>query len=92
MLDRAAAAAAFDLPADRIGDLIVLADAHTVLGRSREAHDLSALHGTAALARRPARADRPDDRLRTRCRDGALGGRELHNRDLHDLLLNAVTV
>ncbi len=46
VLDRAAAAAAFDLPADRIGDLIVLADAHTVLGRSREAHDLSALHGT----------------------------------------------
>ena len=33
-------------PRDRIGDLIVLGDAQTVLGRSREAHDLGALHGT----------------------------------------------
>ncbi len=41
-----AAAEAFELPADRIGDLVVLADGRTVLGRSRAAHDLSALHGT----------------------------------------------
>ena len=89
VLDRAAAAATFDLPADRIGDLIVLADGATVLGRSHEAHDLSALHGTLrshgglherlvpliVLAPIPA---------------GTLAGRELHNRDLHDLLLNAV--
>ena len=89
MLDRAAAAVAFDLPADRIGDLIVLADAHTVLGRSREAHDLSALHGTL----------RSHGGLHERtvplivCAPlpaGALAGRELHNRDLHDILLNAV--
>jgi phosphonoacetate hydrolase len=39
------AAAELDLPADRIGDLVVLADADTVLGKSRAAHDLSALHG-----------------------------------------------
>ncbi len=89
VLDRAAAAVAFDLPADRIGDLIVLADAHTVLGRSREAHDLSALHGTL----------RSHGGLHERtvplivCAPlpaGALAGRELHNRDLHDILLNAV--
>ncbi|HEX3974703.1 MAG TPA: alkaline phosphatase family protein [Solirubrobacteraceae bacterium] len=91
VLDRGAAATAFDLPADRIGDLIVLADAHTVLGRSREAHDLSALHGTL----------RSHGGLHERtvpfivCAPlpaGALAGRQLHNRDLHDVLLNAVTV
>ena len=87
VLDRAAAAAAFDLPADRIGDLIVLADADTVLGRSREAHDLTALHGTlrshGGLHERtvPMIVCAP-------LTPGALAGRELHNRDLHDLLLN----
>jgi phosphonoacetate hydrolase len=89
VLNRAAAAAAFDLPADRIGDLIVLADGATVLGRSREAHDLSALHGTlrshGGLHERtvPLIVCAP-------LKPGAIAGRELHNRDLHDLLLNAV--
>jgi phosphonoacetate hydrolase len=91
VLDRAAAAAAFDLPADRIGDLIVLGDAHTVLGRSREAHDLSALHG--ALRSHGGLHERTVPLII--CAPlpaGALAGRELHNRDLHDILLNAVTV
>ena len=65
VLDRSAAAVAFDLPADRIGDLIVLADAHTVL--------------VPFIVCAPLPA-------------GALAGRQLHNRDLHDVLLNAVTV
>jgi len=91
VLDRAAAAAAFDLPADRIGDLVVLGDGHTVLGRSRGVHDLSRLHGTL----------RSHGGLHERIVPlivlapltlGALAGRELHNRDLHDLLLNAVRV
>ncbi|HXD64863.1 MAG TPA: alkaline phosphatase family protein [Solirubrobacteraceae bacterium] len=90
VLDKAAAAAAFDLPGDRIGDLIVLADARTVLGRSREAHDLTALHGTL----------RSHGGLHERtvplivCAPlpaGALAGRELRNRDLHDILLNVVS-
>src|SRR5262249_50292127 len=46
VLDRYAAADAFELPPDRIGDLIVLADGETALGKSAAAHDLSALHGT----------------------------------------------
>jgi phosphonoacetate hydrolase len=45
VLDRGEAAAQLSLPADRIGDLVVLADAHTALGRRREEHDLSALRG-----------------------------------------------
>ncbi|MGO9961723.1 MAG: alkaline phosphatase family protein [Solirubrobacteraceae bacterium] len=89
VLDRSAAAAGFDLPADRIGDLVVLADAHTVLGRTRAAHDLSALRGTL----------RSHGGLHEQtvpivvCQPlvpGALAGRRLHNRDLHDLLLNYV--
>ena len=87
VLDRAAASIAFDLPADRIGDLVVLADSETVLGRSREAHDLGALHGTlrshGGLHERtvPLIVCAP-------LADGALDGHQLHNRDLHDLLLN----
>jgi len=45
VLSRAAAAEAFDLPADRIGDLVVLSDRGTVLGKSRATLDLSELGG-----------------------------------------------
>ncbi|GAA1480281.1 phosphonoacetate hydrolase [Gordonia sinesedis] len=43
IVDRCEAARRFDLPPDRIGDLVVLADAHTVVGRSRTWHDTSGL-------------------------------------------------
>jgi phosphonoacetate hydrolase len=39
------AAVSFALPGDRIGDLFVLGDAETVLGKRVADHDLSALHG-----------------------------------------------
>lgn len=87
VLDRYAAAEAFELPADRIGDLVVLADASTVIGKAAAAHDLSALHGTLRShgglheRRVPIIVTHP---LRAR----ALEGRDLRNRDLHDLLLN----
>ncbi len=89
VLDRSAAVEAFELPADRIGDLIVLADARTVLVNSAAAHDLSALQGTlrshGGIHERavPMIVSHP-------LRDGALRGRELRNRDLHDLLLNGL--
>jgi phosphonoacetate hydrolase len=87
VLDRSAAAAAFELPADRIGDLIVLGDEHTALGRSRAAHDLGALHGP--LRSHGGLHERAVPVIVTHpLREGALAGRELHNRDLHDLLLN----
>ncbi len=41
--DRAAAAELFELPADRIGDLIVLADKNTAVGRFAAWHDLTQL-------------------------------------------------
>ena len=88
VLDRGAAAAAFELPPERIGDLIVLADADTVLGTSAARHDLSQLHGALRShgglheARVPIIISHP-------LAAGALEGRLLANRDLHDLLLNA---
>ena len=89
VLDRFAAAEAFELPAARIGDLVVLADGDTVLGTSRRAHDLSALRGT--LRSHGGTHERTVPIVLThRLAPGALDGRELMNRDLHDLLLNAV--
>lgn len=87
VLDRFAAADAFDLPADRIGDLIVLADADTVLGKSQAEHDLSTLHGT--LRSHGGLHERTVPIICTHpLREDALRGRDLRNRDLHDLLLN----
>lgn len=86
VLDRFAAAEAFELPADRIGDLVVLANARTALGKSRDFHDLSTLRG-------PLRSHGGLHERRVPiivCQRLALNGgtSDLHNRDLHDLLLN----
>jgi phosphonoacetate hydrolase len=43
VLEKAEAATLLELPADRIGDLVVMSAADTVLGRSPEYHDLSQL-------------------------------------------------
>src|SRR5450631_3502931 len=43
VLPREEAAARFELPADRIGDLVVVSQADTVIGTSRNRHDLSGL-------------------------------------------------
>ena len=45
VLDRTSAARTYDLPADRIGDLVVVGDAGTVLGKSKASHDLTKLGG-----------------------------------------------
>jgi phosphonoacetate hydrolase len=43
VLTRAEAAARFELPSDRIGDLVVVSQLDTVIGTSRGRHDLSGL-------------------------------------------------
>jgi phosphonoacetate hydrolase len=43
VLDRAAAAERFELPADRIGDVVVVSERFTVIGTAKARHDLSAL-------------------------------------------------
>jgi len=45
VLGRAGAAETFDLPADRVGDLVVMSDRGTVLGKNRATLDLSQLGG-----------------------------------------------
>jgi phosphonoacetate hydrolase len=89
VLDRSAAAIAFELPPDRIGDLIVLADAATVLGRSRATHDLGALHGR--LRSHGGLHERTVPMIVCAAvAPGSMDGAPLYNRDLHDVLLNRV--
>ena len=90
VLGREEAAARLDLPADRIGDTVVLGDRSTVLGKSAELHDLSAVqrglrsHGglhervVPVVVCHPLRAGFP--------REGAA----LTNADLFDLVLNGI--
>lgn len=81
---RAEAAERFELPADRIGDLFVVADQRTVLGTRPERHDLSHVmtglrsHGGLAEVRVPMIVNRPRRRA----------GVDLRNFDAFDLALN----
>jgi phosphonoacetate hydrolase len=45
VIDGSEAAQRFEMPLDREGDFVVLADAHTVIGSRRAEHDLSGLAG-----------------------------------------------
>jgi phosphonoacetate hydrolase len=65
VLDRAAAAERFELPADRIGDIVVVSERFTVIGTAKSRHDLSALdaplrsHGGISEQRVPLILNRP---------------------------------
>ena len=92
--DNAAGCARFELPRDRVGDLIVIGDTHTVLGKSPEAHDLSLLeeplrsHGGVSEQTVPFVINRPLDEVYARRLAGA---GDLRNFDLFDYVLNGVT-
>jgi phosphonoacetate hydrolase len=64
-LPRADACARFELPPDRVGDLVVVSERLTVIGTSRERHDLSGLdvplrsHGGITEQQVPLIANRP---------------------------------
>jgi phosphonoacetate hydrolase len=85
VLDNAAACERFELPRDRMGDLIVVSAKHVVLGTSESRHDLSGLdaplrsHGGVSEQRVPLLFNR---------RAGAVEGRRLRNFDLFDIALN----
>jgi phosphonoacetate hydrolase len=85
VLSRDGAARLLSLPPDRIGDLVVLADQSTVLGRHSGEHDLSALVGR--LRSHGGRHEQAVPLLLS----VPLGksGRNSTNADVHDLLLNA---
>ena len=65
VLMREEAAARFELPADRIGDLVVVSERNVVLGTARTRHDLSQLelplrsHGGVSEQRVPLIVNRP---------------------------------
>ncbi|KQO59032.1 phosphonoacetate hydrolase [Methylobacterium sp. Leaf87] len=77
----------FELPADRIGDVVVLCDKHKVLGTAAAKHDLSGLteplrsHGGLTEQRVPMIANRGFD---------VPVGRTLRNFDVFDVALNLV--
>lgn len=85
VLDRAAACARFELPPDRVGDLVVLSARDVVLGTSAARHDLSGLdaplrsHGGLTEQRVPI--------LLNRATPGSSAPR-LRNFDIFDLALN----
>ena len=86
VLTRAEAAAAYELPADRIGDLVVVSERSTVIGTAASRHDLSALevplrsHGGVSEQRVPLIINRPID--------GLDRNRRWRNFDAFDLALN----
>jgi phosphonoacetate hydrolase len=86
VLTRAEAAEKFELPPDRIGDLVVVSVRDTVIGTSRDRHDLSGLdvplrsHGGASEQRVPLLVNRLLER--------PAGARRWRNFDAFDLGLN----
>ena len=88
VLSRAEAAKRFELPPDRIGDIVVVSERSTVIGTSASRHDLSALevplrsHGGVSEQRVPLICNRPVE--------GISGSRRLRNFDALDLALNHV--
>jgi phosphonoacetate hydrolase len=85
VLGREEAAARFELPANRIGDLVVVSERLTVIGSRRSGHDLSGLdaplrsHGGISEQRVPLIANRPAS---------SLPARRWRNFDAFDLGLN----
>jgi phosphonoacetate hydrolase len=86
VLARAAAAEAFELPADRIGDLVVVSERSVVIGTSRARHDLTTLevplrsHGGTSEQRVPL--------ILNRRIEGLDEARRWRNFDAFDLALN----
>jgi phosphonoacetate hydrolase len=88
VLSREEAAARFELPPDRIGDLVVVSKRHVVIGTSKSRHDLSGLteplrsHGGISEQKVPLLFNRKLAKLPA--------GRRLRNFDAFDLALNCV--
>jgi phosphonoacetate hydrolase len=87
VLSRADACARFELPDDRVGDLVVVSERLTVIGTARERHDLSGLdaplrsHGGVSEQRVPLIANRAAPELPER---------RWRNFDAFDLGLNGL--
>jgi phosphonoacetate hydrolase len=86
-LDRAEACRRFELPEDRMGDIVVVSTKHKVIGTAAARHDLSQLkeplrsHGGVSEQKVPLLANRRAD---------LPAGERLRNFDIFDLALNRV--
>ena len=85
VLGNAEAARRFELPADRIGDLVVVSTKHVVLGTSVTRHDLSGLD--APLRSHGGISEQTVPLLFNR-RVTGVGARRLRNFDILDIALN----
>ncbi len=87
--DRAEGCKVFELPEDRLGDLIVVSDKSKVIGTSADRHDLSQLkeplrsHGGVTEQTVPLMVTKPVS--------GLPGGQQLRNFDIFDVALNHVS-
>jgi len=88
VLDRAAGCRRFELPEDRMGDLIVVSERHSVIGTSRERHDLSGL--TVPLRSHGGISEKTVPLVFNRRVAGLDAGRRLRNFDIFDVALNHV--
>lgn len=85
----------FDLPADRVGDVAVVADSHTALGSTPEGHDLSGLsghrlrsHGGVAERHVPFMLSQPlNDEYVSRAKSN-----RINNYDVFDYAINGVSL
>lgn len=91
-LDNHTACERFELPNDRVGDIVVIGTKHVVLGTRRDEHDLSGLtvplrsHGGMSEQEVPLLFNRRVDGL-----PGAESGKRLRNFDIFDVALNRVS-
>jgi phosphonoacetate hydrolase len=88
VLAKEEAAKRFELPADRLGDLVVVSTKHKVLGTSAAQHDLSGL--TEPLRSHGGLSEQHVPLLCNRTLAAPVDDRHWHNFDAFDLALNLV--
>jgi phosphonoacetate hydrolase len=95
VLDNRTACLRFELPEDRVGDVVVVSTKHVVLGTRRDEHDLSGLtvplrsHGGISEQEVPLLFNRRVEALPAG--SGGAGGKRLRNFDIFDVALNRVS-
>ncbi|MGH8599643.1 MAG: phosphonoacetate hydrolase, partial [Burkholderiales bacterium] len=88
-LGRDAACARFELPPDRVGDVVVISRRDVVLGTSAARHDLSGLD--APLRSHGGLSEQTVPLIFNRTANGLAPGRRLRNFDVFDIALNHVS-
>ena len=88
VLDNRAACERFELPNDRVGDIVVVSKRDVVLGTRRDEHDLSGL--TVPLRSHGGISEQEVPLIFNRHLQGLTDGKRLRNFDVFDLALNHV--